>query len=154
MIGFQEITVKLVGSAQIDRVKAIVENLPVGNGIECVFRTEKKIRKPSANSLMWAGPLKDISEQAWVSGRQFSAEVWHEHAKVEFLPEDDDPELSLLVSDHEKWKKWDFLPNGDRICVGSTTKLTKLGMSRHIQKLEALGANLGVQFFDGRWHDA
>ena len=66
----------------------MIRNAPVDpeRPNEVVLREEKKTRKQDQNSLMWAGPLRDIAEQAWVSGRQFGPEVWHEFYKREYLP--------------------------------------------------------------------
>lgn len=122
---------------------ALVRNLPLDDmePLEIVVREQIKGRKPDANARMWAGPLKDIAEQAFIEGRQFSAEVWHEWAKREFLPEEFDPVLC-----REGYKKWDFDPSGERILVGSTTMLTVKGFADHITMLEAAGASFGVLF--------
>lgn len=122
---------------------SLVRNLPLDDAypLEVVIREQIKGRKPDANARMWAGPLKDIAEQAWIDGRQFSAEVWHEWAKREFLPEEFDPELC-----RENYRKWDFDPSGERVLVGSTTMLTSKGFSDHMTMLEAAGASFGVMF--------
>jgi hypothetical protein len=122
---------------------ALVRNLPLDDmyPLEVVVREQIKGRKPDANARMWSGPLKDIAGQAFIEGRQFSAEVWHEWAKREFLPEEFDPELC-----REGYKKWDFDPSGERVLVGSTTMLTSKGFSEHMTMLEAAGASFGVLF--------
>lgn len=125
---------------------AAVNNAPIDpkRPIEVVLREEKKTRAPDANAAMWAGPLRDIAQQAWVDGRQFTAEVWHEWYKRTYLPEDDDPELEMLVRDG--YRKWAIDPSGARVLIGSTTQLTVRGMARYMQQIEAHGASLGVQF--------
>lgn len=122
---------------------AAIRNAPEDNDkpIEVLIREQVKARKPDQNSLMWAGPLKDIEEQAYVDGRQYSATVWHEHFKREYLPEDFDPELCK-----EGYRKWDYTPKGDRVLVGSTTQLTVKGFAEYLTKVEADGANMGVLF--------
>jgi len=55
------------------------------------------------HAAMWAGLYKDLAEQAWMDGKQYSQEVWHEYCKQQFLPEDDNPELPFLVTRHETW---------------------------------------------------
>lgn len=122
---------------------ALVANLPLDDAdpLELVARERVKVRGLDANARMWAGPLKDISEQAWVQGRQYSAEVWHEHFKAEYLPEEYDPDLCK-----EGYIKWDYTPAGDRVLVGSSTQLTRKGFAQYLTQIEADGAGLGVMF--------
>lgn len=134
----------LIGESQRELAIALLQNVPLG--LEVLVREPVKVRGLDANALMWAGPLKDISAQAWVQGRQYSDVVWHENFKREYLPEADDPDLGELVKDPFTWRKWDWTPAGDRVLVGSTTDLTKKGFSRHLTQVEAFGAGLGVQF--------
>jgi len=126
-----------------DSLLALVRNLPIDplRPVEVVAREEVKARKADQNALMWAGPLKDISEQAWLDGRQFTAETWHIYFRRQLLPEEYDPELCL-----ESYRKWDIDPAGDRVLVGSTTQLTIRGMAQYIEALEAFGSSLGVRF--------
>lgn len=123
---------------------AVIPNLPIDADLEVVIQKKAKPRKPSQNALMWVGPLADISDQAWVEGNQYSPEVWHEHFKRAYLPEDDDPEIRLLAK--AGYRKWDYLPNGDRVLIGSTTDLLVKGMAVYITQVEAFGASLGVMF--------
>lgn len=123
---------------------AAIRNAPLDadKPLEFLLREEVKARKPDQNALMWAGPLRDIAEQGYVEGRTFSADVWHEHFKREFLPEEYDPELCK-----EGYRKWDYTPKGERVLVGSTTQLTVRGMAMYITQVEAYGASeLGVRF--------
>ncbi len=143
---FKPRTIRLVGPQQVETAIAAISNAPLEQDLECVIRPVQQTRRLSQNALMWAGTIKDIAEQAWVGGRQFSEEVWHEHFKKEFLPEETDPELDVLVKDPEAWKKWDYTPAGERFCVGSTTKLTKKGFAQYLEQVMAFGASLGVQF--------
>lgn len=100
----------------------------------------KQSRKDEANSAMWAGILQPMAEQAYIGGRRFSAEVWHEHCKREFLPE----EAGDATLAH--YRKWDYLPDGSRVLVGSTTQLTKRGFSEYMAQLEAYAVEeLGVR---------
>lgn len=131
------------GAEQVERAMALLRNVPLDplRPLEFLLREEVKPRKLDQNGLMWAGPLADIAAQAWLDGRQFSAEVWHHWLKVELLPEEYDPELCL-----EGYRKWEFDPDGNRILVGSTKMLTVRGMSEHLDAIFAFGATLGVQF--------
>lgn len=143
---FQTRKTLLKTQVQIDHLMALLPNLPLDEKkpLQVVIQEEEKPRKLSQNDLMWAGPLRDIAEQAWYQGRQFSADLWHELFKIMYLPEDDDPDLEELVM--KGYRKWDYLPNGNRVCVGSTTKLKVKGMAQYITQIEAHGADLGVQF--------
>jgi hypothetical protein len=139
-------TIRLVGIAQRDTAVAALTHAPIDpeRPLEVIVREEKKTRKPDQNAAMWSGPLRDIAEQAWVEGRQYSAETWHEHFKREYLPEHDDPEIAELAKDG--YRKWDHTPTGERVLVGSTTQLTVKGMARYMRQIEAEGALLGVMF--------
>ena len=139
-------TIILVGESQRSLAMRRLESIPVGADplIEVVFREKKDVRGLDQNAAMWSGPLRDIAEQAWVNRQQFSAEAWHEHFKGEFLPEDDDPELDELVKDG--YRKWTITPTGERRLTGSTTMLTRKGMARYLQQIEAFGARMGVLF--------
>lgn len=134
----------LVSDAAIrDRAAAALANMPVDplRPLEVVLREQVKQRKLDQQALMFAGPIRDIAEQAWLDGRQYSAEIWHSYFKVQFLPEEYDPELCL-----EGYMKWDYDPAGERVLVGSTKQLTVKGMSEHIEQIHVFGAELGVVF--------
>lgn len=144
---FQQRTFRLVGRQQVDGLLALVRNLPIDaeRPLEVVIREEKRKRGVDQNALYWAGPLRDIADQAWVDGRQYSAEVWHEYFKREFLPDGD----SGLTRDG--YRKWAFLPpDGPRVLIGSTTQLTVKGMAEYLEQVYAYGASLGVQFTEHR----
>ena len=145
---FKTRTFRLVGFEQINALAALVRNLPTDpdKPLEVIIREEKRARKLDQNALMWAGPLRDIAEQAWVHGKQFSAEIWHEHIKREALPDETDP--FSFHADHVKdgYRKWDFTPKGQRVLVGSTTQLTVKGFAHYLEQVYACGASLGVQF--------
>ena len=127
----------------LNSLMLMLPNLPIDpiQPIEVMVREEVKARKPDQQALMFAGPLRDISEQAWFEGRQYSVEVLHEYCKRQFLPEDFDPEQCL-----EGFTKWDIDPSGERILVGSTKQLTVKGYSNYLEQVFAFGAALGVQF--------
>lgn len=136
-------TYLLRSASQLAAVQTKLGNLPLDeeNPLEVVIREQVKPRKKSQNDLMWAGPLNDIAEQAWVNGKRFTAEAWHEFFKREYLPEEYDPELCK-----EGYVKWQSTPRGDRALVGSTTMLTVKGMAQYLTQVEAAGAELGVEF--------
>ena len=142
---------RLIGRAQVEAVRAMLMHVPVdvNKPLEVVIQEEKKARSLDQNALMWAGPLREIAEQAWVDGQQFSAEVWHEHFKLEFLPDESAlgaEDLAARVKNPATWRKWRYTPAGVRVLVGSTTELSKFGFSEYLTQVEAYGASLGVQF--------
>ena len=140
---FQTRQIMLRSVLQRDLLFALTAHLPLDeeNPLEVLIREPVKARGMDQNALMWVGPLADIAAQAWVQGRQFSAEVWHEHFKRMYLPEEFDPELTK-----EGYRKWDYTPTGERVLIGSTTQLTKRGFSQYLEQIEADGAGMGVQF--------
>ena len=141
---FMTRTIYLRSQSQVDAVIALASNLPIDpeHPIEAVFREEVKARKPDQNALMWSGPLKDIAEQAWYQGKQYSDVVWHDTFKRLYLPEQYDERFCK----HETYKKWDFDRDGNKVLVGSTTDLTIKGFAIYLEQVYADGANMGVRF--------
>lgn len=138
-------TIILVGETQRDTASKVLSNMPLDGTMEIVFRRHKKQRTKDHNAAMWAGMIADIADQAWVSGRQFSKDVWHHYLKREFLPEGNEEDYDKMVM--RSYRKWDELPNGERTLVGSTTLLTGFGMGRYMEKCEAYATKeLGVRF--------
>ena len=139
--------IRLVGQAQADLLLRLIPQLPIDSDrpLEIIIREEVKARKMDQQALMWVGPLADIAEQAYVGGRTYSAEIWHEHFKEQFLPD--------LASDEmtkDSYKKYDYLPTGDRVLVGSTTQLTVRGFAMYLEQVIADGAGMGVMFSERR----
>lgn len=128
---------------------AKVTQLPLDSDhpIEVLLREYSKPRKLSQNALMWSSQLKDISEQAYIGGRTYDAEVWHEYFKKEYLPTNFDAELTK-----DGYTKFKDGPSGEQILVGSTTELTVKGFSGYLEKVMAYGATLGV-IFNARDYD-
>ena len=145
---YQTRTILLRSETQRETAAAMLRAAPLDadQPLELVLREKSKGRRLDQNAAMWAGPLRDIAEQAWTKGRKFQAEIWHEHFKREYLPEDDDPDLARLVKNPDTYRKWDVTPRGDRVLVGSSTDLTEYGFARYGQQIEAEGSELGVEF--------
>lgn len=133
----------VVSPAQLSTAAAVLKTVPVdaANPIEIRIGEQVKGRNKDQNALMWAGPLRDIANQAYVNGQTYSIDVWHEHFKREFLPEEADIELT-----REGYQKWRYLPSGERILKASTGDLTTKGFSIYLEQIYAYGASLGVQF--------
>jgi len=136
-------TFRLIGKSQAEVAINAIQNAPIDSEypLEVIIRKEQKGRSLNANALMWAGPLNDIAQQAWVHGRQYSALIWHEYFKEKFLPDFPDPKLVK-----EGYRKYEETPDGRRVLIGSTSKLTKLGFSNYMEQIYAYGADLGVRF--------
>jgi len=137
-------TIYFVSDQQIQTALALLPNLPIDakNPLEMVIREKAKIRKPSQSALMFAGALKDMSEQAYFNGRSFSVDFWHFFMKKEFLPEEAEEGITK-----DDYKKWEIDPKGERILVGSTTQLTVKGFSIYLEKLQAYAVTeYGVEF--------
>jgi hypothetical protein len=136
----------LRGPEQVERAIALLRTVPLDDAkpLEILVREEVKARKLDQNALMWVGPLKDITEQAWVFGRQHSAEVWHVYFKEQFLPDTYDADLCK----DEGYQKWADGPGGGHVLVGSTTDLTIKGFAQYLDQVHAFGAGLGVEFHE------
>lgn len=142
-------SVFLRSQAQVDFLLILIAKLPLDdeNPVEVVMREQLKKRQDRLNQAMWAGPLRDIEAQAEFQGRKFSAEVWHEHLKELFLPDENLPDFdpTHVLDDY---RKWDIDPfNGQRRLHGSTTHLTDRGMRAYLLQVEAhMASEYGVTF--------
>jgi NinB protein len=115
---------------------AMVAHAPLG--IEIVAREPVKVRRLDANGLYWLR-LGEIADQAWLNGRQFTADIWHEHCKREVMPD------TITTKDGVERSKWTEMPVGLPTVI-STTQLERKCFSEYISMVEAFGASLGVRF--------
>jgi hypothetical protein len=146
MTDYKTRKIRLIGQAQKDLAKAAIDNAPIDRDLEVSIKQYRPERSMSQQSLMWVGPLADISEQAWFKGAQYSTQVWHDTYKRLHLPEDDDPDLERLVKDPDTWHKWADSPNDGKLLIGSTKLLTRYGFSQYLEQVMADGASMGVLF--------
>ena len=94
--------------------------------VEC--KPESKKRNLAQNRYYWQ-MLHQIEADAWVEGRQYSSEVWHEAAKRRFIGCID-------------------LPGGGTMAM-SSTDLSTVEFAEYVAKVEAWAAlELGVQFVE------
>lgn len=95
-----------------------------------VLSVTRRKRTPKQNRRYWGqGVLAQIAAQATVNGRLFSAEVWHEQFKRQFIG---------VIE----------LPNGE-VIGESSTKLSTAEFSAFCDQVEAFAATqLGVTFYD------
>ncbi len=140
---FATASIELFNERQRSIAQAKLANCPIDEErpLEFVLREKPKVRKPDQNALMWAGPLKDIADQAWHLGRQYSDVVWHETYKRLYLPEEFDPELCK-----EGYHKYDIDRDGEQVLIGSTTQLTVKGFAQYLEQVMADGAGMGVLY--------
>lgn len=122
---------RMVSAIRQNWAAAALEGTPLGVRVS----PYKQSRSDEQNALMWVW-LGQIAQDAWIAGKQFGAEVWHEHCKQAFYPDENS----------RGDKKWRELPDGSMQCVGSTTRLDAQEMSDYMNKLAAFAANeLGVE---------
>ncbi|WP_297479822.1 recombination protein NinB [Ferrovum sp.] len=84
---FQARKFLLRGPDQVRALVALISNLPIvpDKPLEVLIREEAKERKLTKNALYWV-LLSELAEQAWLHGRQYSKDVWHEFCKKELMP--------------------------------------------------------------------
>lgn len=99
-------------------------------GSRWVLTVSKRKRTKPQNRRYWGrGVLAQVAEQAVVNGKLYSAEVWHEQFKRQFIG-------------------FEELPNG-QIVGKSSTGLTTAEFSEFCAQVEAFAASeLGVTFYD------
>lgn len=86
----------------------------------------KSKRKQEQNAYYWLR-LQEIAEQAWVGGRQYSREVWHEFYKDKYAPKEEAPNGKLVAT--------------------STTKMSVPEFAKYVEAIEAEAAmEYGVRF--------
>jgi len=114
--------------------------------IEVKCSIYQKSRTNDQLAVLWAGILQPMSDQAWIGGRQYSAETWHEFMKKTHIPAiaADQTEPGTHVKNDSKI--WEYMPDGERQFCGSTAMLTKRGMAEYITRCEAYAVSeLGVK---------
>ncbi|KVV22326.1 recombinase [Burkholderia multivorans] len=131
---YREFTLKNGGvwSALVAFVRA---NAPTfaskGEPLRVIVTAEERQRNQQQNRFYWGAVLKQISEQAWVEGRQFDKDAWHEYFARKYGVCDE------LV-----------LPDGEIITRRkSTTQMSVGEFSTYLNQIQAYAAGeLGVEF--------
>lgn len=102
-----------------------------GRPLRVIVTEDEKKRTDSANRFYWGAVLTTIAEQAWVDGRQYSKDVWHEHFARLYLPHTE------IVT-----------PYGEIVSRRkSTTELSVSEFSEYLQRVQSDAASsLGVMF--------
>ena len=102
-----------------------------GKPLRVIVVEEERKRTDAMNRRYWGAILKQISEQAWVNGRQFDKDTWHEFFSRKHG-----------VCDEV------VLPDGEIVIRRrSTTQMTVSEFSEYMQRVESEAATeLGVCF--------
>lgn len=102
-----------------------------GRPLRVIVTEDEKKRNAEQNRFYWGPVLTTITDQAWVGGRQYSKDVWHEHFARMFGVCDE------LV-----------LPDGEIVTRRkSTTQMTVGEFSEYLNRVQAYAASeLGVEF--------
>ena len=95
-----------------------------------VLTIKRMTRTKAQNRRYWGrGVLSQIAEQAVINGKQYSAEVWHEQFKRQFIGVEELPDGSVIGK--------------------SSAKLTTAQFGEFCEQVEAYAAtSLGVTFYD------
>ncbi|WP_354686671.1 recombination protein NinB [Cupriavidus necator] len=102
-----------------------------GEPLRIILTSEERKRNAEQNRFYWGVVLRDIAEQAWVNGRQFDKDTWHEYlGRLHGVCED--------VT----------LPDGEIVSRRkSTTQMSVGEFSAYTAQVQAYAANnLGVSF--------
>jgi hypothetical protein len=116
-----------------------------GEPMQVLLSAHRGSRTNDQLAAMWAGILQPMADQIWLDGRRFSAETWHQHAKMTILPDMQEEGLYEWFKARADLSLWLYLPNGDRQFIGSTDMLNKKGMSEYMGRLEAWAVDMDVQ---------
>lgn len=102
-----------------------------GEPLRIVVTSEEQKRTAEQNRFYFGPVLRQIAEQAWVDGHQFSTEAWHEYLAEKFCP------------------RVEFvLPKGEvRSRRKSTSEMTVKEFADYVTVVQAHAANeMGIEF--------
>ncbi|WP_186013792.1 recombination protein NinB [Burkholderia gladioli] len=102
-----------------------------GEPLRVIVTAEERQRNAAQNRFYWGSIIRSIAEQAWVEGRQFDKDAWHEYFARLYGVSD---ELTL--------------PDGEIILRRKSTSQMSVGeFSTYLNQIQAYAANnLGVEF--------
>ncbi|MCM2312204.1 MAG: recombination protein NinB [Steroidobacteraceae bacterium] len=102
-----------------------------GKPLRVIVTEDEKKRNNEQNKRLWKAIYEQIAQQAWIDGRQFSKDAWHEHIAGLYMPK-----VEIVT------------PFGEIVSRRkSTSELTVSEFSEYMQKAEAYAASeLGVVF--------
>lgn len=137
---FEPRRILLRGPEQVERAIAVLRNVPLDNLKPLEFLVQEPSRKRGLdqNGYYWLR-LGEIAAFAWLNGRQFNSDCWHEYFKRNVMPD------TITTKDGVERSKWIELPDGT-LTVISTTELEKACFAIYTTMCEAFGASLGVEY--------
>lgn len=96
-----------------------------------IATTAEEKRRAQQNKYYWSCVIRSIAEQAWVGGRQYSAEAWHEQ----------------MARTYGQFKDV-TLPDGEVVVKRlSTTEMSVKDFAKYTEQVTAYGATeLGIKF--------
>ncbi|MEK6418440.1 MAG: recombination protein NinB [Burkholderia gladioli] len=102
-----------------------------GEPLRVILTSEERKRNAEQNRFYWGAVLKAISEQAWIEGRQYDKDAWHEFFARKYGP------LEEIA-----------IPGGENVVRRMSTTLMSVGeFSTYLNQIQAYAANeLGVEF--------
>jgi hypothetical protein len=121
----------LTNTLRVFWVNAVMPFVAKGKRVMMIVTSDDVSRNAEQNKRLWGYTYKHIAEQAWVSGKQFAPDVWHEMFCRMFWACDD-------VT----------LPDGEIVSRRkSTTKMTVKEFAQYMNEVESYAASeLGVMF--------
>lgn len=107
--------------------------LELDKPLRVIVTQDEKKRNVEQNKRLWGYLYQNIAEQAWVQGRQFDKDTWHEY-------------YARMFGVCEEV----ILPDGEIVLRRkSTTQMTVGEFAEFMQRIEAHAATeLGVEFHD------
>lgn len=90
-----------------------------------VLVTEKRPKRTDEQNRLYWSRLGEIANQAWIDGKQYSKDVWHEYYKARFGPRVEGP-------------------HGQAVAM-STTDLSVEDFTRYMNEIAADAASNGVE---------
>ncbi|MBN3757198.1 recombinase [Paraburkholderia sp. Tr-20389] len=102
-----------------------------GEPLRLIVTAEERQRNAQQNKFYWGAVLKQIAEQAWIDGKQFDKDTWHEYFARKYGV------LDELI-----------LPDGEIITRRkSTTQMSVGEFSEYLNRIQAHATGeLGIEF--------
>lgn len=107
-----------------------------GNPLRVILTSSDRKRSSEANAYYWGFLLEQIADQAWVEGRQYSKDVWHEFFAQTYAEKIEIPLPDGTIHSRRK----------------STSEMKVAEFTDYLHNVEAYAATeLGVRFVDARY---